>query len=347
MTIIGGIRMDGARRTVTLTRDFSAAPADVWDAIVNPVRAARWIGRIERDGDRYTLKMPEPDDLSVTGEILYCVQSERIGVTWAYGTEPETLLEVELSATESGTRMTLKHRRMPAVLAAGYGAGWEDFLTDLAVLLRGQGDGAGDRASDDAGVAGGGEPGFDFDASYREYREVEAALVPAELVREGDRTGVRLRRLLDAPPERVWDAITTPEGLAGWLWPVVSWPDDPVRQRRLELGDAFALGDPNVSEQAQRSRVLDLEPQRSITISWGAHDTSVRLAIEAADGGTMLTLDQSPAADQFGAGRMRSGPDYAAGWHALVDGLSLALAGQSVPTPEGLWDAAYAVYSRS
>lgn len=61
----------------------------------------------------------------------------------------------------------------------------------------------------------------------------------------------------------------------------------------------------------------------------------------------MLVLDQDGVPDVFGGGRMRSAPDFAAGRHSLVDGLSLLLAGTSVARPEGLWDAAYEVYSEA
>jgi hypothetical protein len=49
----------------------------------------------------------------------------------------------------------------------------------------------------------------------------------------------------------------------------------------------------------------------------------------------------------FGAGRLRSAPDFAAGWHALVDGLVLLLNGLTVPKPEALWEAAYEVYAEA
>jgi hypothetical protein len=56
-------------------------------------------------------------------------------------------------------------------------------------------------------------------------------------------------------------------------------------------------------------------------------------------------LDQDAIPDVFGAGRLRSAPDFAAGWHSLVDGLELLLAGLDAPKRQGLWDAAYEVYA--
>ena len=66
-----------------------------------------------------------------------------------------------------------------------------------------------------------------------------------------------------------------------------------------------------------------------------------------------LTLVQDPIESVMtyeghsGAGRLRSAPDFAAGWHSLIDQLTLLLSGLTVPEPDRLWEAAYLVYSES
>jgi Uncharacterized conserved protein len=334
MTIWGDLALDGARRTVTVRHTVAAAPQDVWDAFVDRGRAARWIGDLERTGSAFTLAMRGPSAAGrhaiVTGTVIECDPAERIVASWCYPGEPDTMLTVELAAVAAGTVITLTHSRMPAVLASEYGVGWEQLLDELRVQVGGGADPA---------------PWQGSDAAHKQYRVREAALVRGEITRDGDASAVRLERLLDAQPDRVWHALTTPEGLGAWLWPVVEWPDDPARQRSLAVGDEFALGDPNQPEQ--RMRVLELDPGRSMTITWGAQGTSVRFGIAPSAEGTLFTLEQSPARDQFAAGRMRSGPDYAAGWHSLVDGLSLTLGGLDVSGHGGLWDAAYEVYTGS
>ena len=91
--------------------------------------------------------------------------------------------------------------------------------------------------------------------------------------------------------------------------------------------------------------VLALEPGRLLSFTWGPARSAVTFRLAEQDGGTLLVLDQDAIPDVFGAGRLRSAPDFAAGWHSLVDGLTLLLEGLDAPRREGLWDAAYEVYT--
>jgi uncharacterized protein YndB with AHSA1/START domain len=149
----------------------------------------------------------------------------------------------------------------------------------------------------------------------------------------------------------VWDALTLPDRIGRWLWPVVEWPDDPARERRVRLGDVMRLGDANVEGGVQELEVLALEPERHLRFSWGGAAVSIRLQDD--EDGTLLTLVQDPIESVMtyeghsGAGRLRSAPDFAAGWHSLIDQLTLLLSGLTVPEPDRLWEAAYLVYSES
>ena len=103
------------------------------------------------------------------------------------------------------------------------------------------------------------------------------------------------------------------------------------------------LGDENIEGGVQELEVLGLEDERLLRLSWG--DAAVSIQLAENDDGTLLTLVQDPIEDVFGAGRLRSAPDFAAGWHTLIDQLTLLLSGLSVPEPTRLWEAAYLVYS--
>jgi uncharacterized protein YndB with AHSA1/START domain len=248
------------------------------------------------------------------------------------------VLEVRLRAAGGGTELTVTHRGLPQIDAAGYGAGWHG----LALALQAQlGDPSAERGTVPAR----------YEALLPEYRRVEAALVAGELERVGLEEGavgwvVRLERLLDAGLADVWAALTEPDRIGRWLWPVVSWPDDPARARPLQEGDEFLLGDENMPDGASPFAVLELVPRRLLVLRWGNMDTELRISLAAEPGATLLRLEQAAAQDVFAAGRMRSGPDFAAGWHSLLDGLALLLAEQPPADGEALWDAAYAVYSQ-
>ncbi len=338
MTIFGDIALDGARRTVTVEREYATTAADLWSALTEPERVARWIGRYTADSDAYRLEMGDGSAV-VTGRVLACEPQMRILVLWQFAGEAETELEATLAPHgEDRVVLTLTHRRVQAVTAAVYGAGWEDVFTHLDRELRGE------KEIGDRGYVGEAADPAAFDAALEEYRRREAGLTPARMIREDGRSGVHLERLLGASIDEVWDALTRPERIGRWLWPVVEWPDDPARVRPLELGDTFLLGDANVPGGVHTMEVLALEPGRLLSFSWGPARSAVTLSLVEQGDGTRLVLDQDPIPDVFGAGRLRSAPDFAAGWHSLVDGLTLLLEGLDAPKREGLWDAAYEVY---
>ena len=346
MTIWGDIALDGARRTVTVERELRATVTELWGALTEPERLARWIGRFSADGDAYRLEMG--DDSSegvVSGRVLVCEPERRILVLWQFSADGQAEATTELDVTiepvgDDRVRLALTHRRVQAVSAAAYGAGWEDVLTHLAREVGGEASPVGDR-----GYVGEAADPAAFDGALEEYRRLEAGLVAAQMLRENGGSGVHLERRLDASVGTVWDAITLPDRIGRWLWPVVEWPDDPARTRGLQLGDAFVLGDANVPDGAHAMEVLALEHGHLLSFTWGPERSAVTIRVTADGGGTLFVLDQDPIPDVFGAGRLRSAPDFAAGWHSLVDGLVLLLAGLSVPKPEALWDAAYEVYA--
>ena len=76
MTIFGNLALDGARRTVTVEREYTTTAADLWSALTEPERIARWIGRYTTDGDGYRLEMGDGSAV-VTGRVLACEPEKR------------------------------------------------------------------------------------------------------------------------------------------------------------------------------------------------------------------------------------------------------------------------------
>ncbi|MGH3717130.1 MAG: SRPBCC domain-containing protein, partial [Micromonosporaceae bacterium] len=79
-------------RTVLLRRDYDAPIDDVWDAITDPERIARWFVPVSGDlrlGGRYQLKD------QAGGEILRCEPPRLLAVSWIYG-EDVGVSEVEV-----------------------------------------------------------------------------------------------------------------------------------------------------------------------------------------------------------------------------------------------------------
>ncbi len=111
---------------LTLTRQFRAPPAKVWQAFTDPQVIRRWFGVSDeysvtlaeadvRVGGRYRIRMegPQRDPHEVGGVYREVIPARRLVFTWAWVTTPdrESLVTVELRAANGGTELSLKHEK--------------------------------------------------------------------------------------------------------------------------------------------------------------------------------------------------------------------------------------------
>lgn len=129
------------RRVVAATRTFAASPDEIWDAITQPERLARWFLTVTGDlrlGGRFQLKD------TASGTVNACRASELLAVTWeAFG--DVSWVEVHLStAPGGGTVVRVEHLlsgRLGDRLfwwwfgAGATGIGWELGLLGLEQYL--------------------------------------------------------------------------------------------------------------------------------------------------------------------------------------------------------------------
>jgi uncharacterized protein YndB with AHSA1/START domain len=161
----GRLRVDGDRRAVRFERRYEASPAEVWSALTEPNRLARWLADAELDlrvGGRYVLRFSGEDaGQTTTGEVLALEPERLLKLTWLYPGENDTVVRFELRPDGEGTILVLDHRGLPADAAPGYGGGWQAHLEAL-----------------DAHLAAGDQP--DWWGRYKELRPLyeaqEAAL---------------------------------------------------------------------------------------------------------------------------------------------------------------------------
>jgi uncharacterized protein YndB with AHSA1/START domain len=149
----------------------------------------------------------------------------------------------------------------------------------------------------------------------------------AGVVRDGRRVGLRYRRSLRHPPEKVWRALTESEHLRHWL------PCDIVGERRAgaEIAlrfwpdhvDAYGIEDPVL-----HGRISVWDPPRVFEWTWGEDVLRFELEAAGADGtdGTDLTFTTWPAdADP------ESMASAGGGYHVCLDHLTRLLDGEPGP----------------
>ncbi|MBB4931186.1 uncharacterized protein YndB with AHSA1/START domain [Lipingzhangella halophila] len=97
----------GAGRSLLLRRPYDASVQDVWHACTTPERLGRWLAPVTGDlapGGTFRVEG------QASGRILVCQEPHLLKVTWEYG--PDSVTEVELRLAENadgGTVLELRH----------------------------------------------------------------------------------------------------------------------------------------------------------------------------------------------------------------------------------------------
>lgn len=130
-TVSTGERDGEPARTVTLSRSYETAAADLWDAVTRRGRIERWFLPVSgelRAGGRYRLEG------NASGAITECDAGSRFALTWEFG-ENVSWVDVLVSGEEDGrARLTLAHAERPSEHWAEYGPGAAGVAWELALL---------------------------------------------------------------------------------------------------------------------------------------------------------------------------------------------------------------------
>jgi uncharacterized protein YndB with AHSA1/START domain len=140
---------------------------------------------------------------------------------------------------------------------------------------------------------------------------------------------LRFERRLRHAPERVWRALTTPEGLACWL-AEADIQATPGGRMDLHFRQPDHPLSPDIPERRRQSnQVLTAEPFTRFEHTFGGESAAIVSWRLAPDGdGTHLTLVHR-VPDAWAASRSK----VLAGWHAHMEGLDDAVQGVRHP-----WD---------
>jgi len=142
--ILGSLRSAGGAGVVRIEDRFDTDVGDLWSALIDPGRLARWYGQVEGDlrpGGQFRARV-FATGWEGTGHVDACEPPRRLLVTSKDPDESyEEVIEATLTADGDQTVLVIEARGMPLDKVAFYGAGWQIHVEDLAAHIAGRGRG--------------------------------------------------------------------------------------------------------------------------------------------------------------------------------------------------------------
>jgi uncharacterized protein YndB with AHSA1/START domain len=139
--ILGSLRSADGKGVVRMEDRIGTHIDDLWSALTDPSRLARWYGEIEGDlsvGGEYRARL-FASGWEGTGRVEACEPPRRLLVTIKDADEPgEGVIEVTLAADGDQTIVVWEERGMPLDYLAAFGAGIQVHVEDLAAYLAGR-----------------------------------------------------------------------------------------------------------------------------------------------------------------------------------------------------------------
>ena len=148
--ILGSLRSVDSVGVVRIEDRYDTAIDDLWSALTDPVRLARWYGEVEGDlrpGGEFHLYL-ESNDWDGTGRVDACEPPRRLLVTtresdesWrkGHGVPPfDAAIEATLTADGDQTILVIEVKGIPLNVLAAYGAGWQIHAENLDAYLAGR-----------------------------------------------------------------------------------------------------------------------------------------------------------------------------------------------------------------
>jgi uncharacterized protein YndB with AHSA1/START domain len=135
LRILGSLRSADGKGVVRMEDRFDTDIDDLWSALTDPSRLARWYGEVEGDlrpGGEYSARL-FASGWEGTGHIEACEPPRRLLLVTKNATQQdEGVIEVKLTADGDQSILVWEERGMPLELIAAYGAGVQVHVEDLA-----------------------------------------------------------------------------------------------------------------------------------------------------------------------------------------------------------------------
>jgi uncharacterized protein YndB with AHSA1/START domain len=138
--ILGVLRAADGRGIVRLEDRFRTDVADLWSALTEPQRLARWLGEVHgdlREGGEFSAHFVA-SGWEGTGRVEVCEPPHRLLIATTSPDQPDGVVEVTLTADDDHTVLVIEDRGVPVDQISAYGAGDQVHLEDLGAYLQGR-----------------------------------------------------------------------------------------------------------------------------------------------------------------------------------------------------------------
>jgi uncharacterized protein YndB with AHSA1/START domain len=142
--ILGSLRSEDGKGVVRMEDRYDTDIDDLWSALTEPPRLARWYGEVGGDlrlGGEFDVRVT--DAWEGTGRVDACEPPRRLLVTMRDadpqpGQPDEWVVEAELTSDAGQTVLVVEERGLPLPLLAAYGAGVQIHFENIAELIAGR-----------------------------------------------------------------------------------------------------------------------------------------------------------------------------------------------------------------
>ena len=138
--ILGSLRSADGKGVVRMEDRFDTDIGDLWSALTDPGRLARWIGEVGGDlrlGGEYRFHF-FASGAEGTGRVEECEPPRRLLLAHGIDHESPKVIEATLTADGDQTVLVVEERGMPVELLAAYGAGIQVHVEHLAAHIAGR-----------------------------------------------------------------------------------------------------------------------------------------------------------------------------------------------------------------
>jgi uncharacterized protein YndB with AHSA1/START domain len=147
--ILGSLRSADGAGVVRIEDRYDTHIDDLWSAITDPDRLARWFGEVDGElSQRGRFRVHIADAGDRTGQVEACEPPQRLVVTTretdesyrrGQGVPPfDAVWEITLTADGDRTILVIEVKGMPLEKIAFFGAGWQIHAENLAAYLAGR-----------------------------------------------------------------------------------------------------------------------------------------------------------------------------------------------------------------